>query len=64
MAGNRYWFEKGDQTVWKKRPNKARRAAKAAALALIKEAIESGQVNRKVAVDAAPSNSELTAILL
>ena len=64
MAGSHYWFEQGPQKPWKKRPNEAKRAAKTAALELIKEAIELGQVDRNVVVDAARSNSELTTLLL
>jgi hypothetical protein len=63
-AGVRYWFENSYQTPWKTRPNEAKRAAKAVALELIKEALETDQVDRNFVVDAARSNSELTALLL
>jgi hypothetical protein len=63
-AGVTYWFQRGSQTPWDKRTDEAKKAAKKAALKLIKVALKSRWVAPSDVSDAAIHDPKLTALLM
>jgi len=63
-AGERYWFEISPQTPWDLRSDKAKTAAKKAALKLIRSAVKDGRVAHSEVNEAAIHDPKLTALLM
>jgi hypothetical protein len=62
-AGVTYWFERG-QIPWDQRTDEAKKAAKKAALKLIRSAVKEGCVVSSDVADAAIHDPKLTALLM
>ena len=63
MAGAIYWFEQG-QIPWEQRTDETKKAAKKAALKLIRCAVKEGRVVSSEVIDVARIDPKLTALLM